>query len=84
MSTAIIFDPVCDVINFKINPDFLVKLLLYIDNKLRQKCKYLKNTIFLKLNFKELSFVKNGLSPEGRPLRIYVRSEFLMKGKRKS
>ena len=36
--------PVCDVINFEINFDFLIQLFSYIiKKKLGQKCKYLKN-----------------------------------------
>ena len=33
----------CDVINFEINLIFLIKLLLYINKKSRQKLKYLEN-----------------------------------------
>ena len=42
MCIAIIFCPVCDVINFEINHSFLIKAFFYITNKLGQKCKYLK------------------------------------------
>ena len=41
--TVIIFCPVCDVTNFKINLTLLVKLLFYITKKSGQKYTYLKN-----------------------------------------
>ena len=43
MCIAIISCPVCDVINFEINHNFLVKPFFYITKKSGQKCNYLKN-----------------------------------------
>ena len=40
---AILRQPGCDIINFKINLIFLIKSFLYITKKTRQKLKYLEN-----------------------------------------
>ena len=43
MCIAIVCEPGCDVINFKLNPIFQIKPFLYITKKPRQKLKYLEN-----------------------------------------
>ena len=43
MCIAIICQPGRDIKNFKINLIFLIKLLLYMTKKSRQKLKYLEN-----------------------------------------
>ena len=43
MCIAIVCQPGCDVINFKIDLIFLIDLFLYMTKKSRQKLKYLKN-----------------------------------------
>ena len=43
MCIAIVYCPDCDVIKFEINLIFLLKPLLYMNKKPRQKFKYLVN-----------------------------------------
>ena len=43
MNIVIICCPVCDVINFAINPRFLIKPFFNMTKKSGPKCKYLKN-----------------------------------------
>ena len=43
MGVAIIYFPVCDVMNFKINPGFLIKPFSYMTEKSEQEFKYLQN-----------------------------------------
>ena len=43
MCTAMVCFPGCDVINFKINLNFLIKPFFYMAKKPRQKFKYLEN-----------------------------------------
>ena len=48
---------VCDIMNFEINLDLLIKPFFYITKKSRQKCKYPKNKHFS-------SFLKGFQLPE--------------------
>ena len=75
MCIAIVCYPGYDVIYFRINLIFLIKLFFYMIKKSRQKSKYLKNkksfsgklkSIFH--HFKGLSLAKNCLRPENVPL----------------
>ena len=43
MYIVIVCFPGCDVMNFKINLSFLIKLFFYVTKKSRQKLKYLQN-----------------------------------------
>ena len=43
MSIAIVYQPGCDVMNFKINLIFLIKPFFQYDKKSLQKLKYLEN-----------------------------------------
>ena len=43
MRIAIVCFPGCDVLNFEINPIFLIKPFYYLTKMLRQKFKYLEN-----------------------------------------
>ena len=43
MCVVIIYCPLCGVISFEINYNFLTELFFYITNMSGKKCKYLKN-----------------------------------------
>ena len=45
MCIVIIFCPACEVTEFEINPNLLIKSFFYITKRSIQKCKYLKNEI---------------------------------------
>ena len=79
MCIVMIRYPVCDVINFEINHNFVIKPFFYIMKKSEQKCKYLKNgrTFNMKQKaffviLKRLSIARNCLEPGSWPLSIYI------------
>ena len=86
MSIVIVYLPGCDVINFEINLNFLIKLFFYKTKKSRQNLNILRTRRSFKVKqkvffiiFKGLSVAKNCLRPDSAPLYslIYKNGPFL-------
>ena len=69
---VIICCPVCDVINFKINRNFLIKPFFYVTKKSVQKCKISRTKRAFSIKWKAFFTIFNLLMPGGNKKIIHT------------